>query len=71
MLKVLLITGSSKNKWYSNLVGYVVPLLAIEATEYKSAEPAGWINFVSKRDAEVIEIDTCKVNLYAAYIPEH
>ena len=35
------------------MVGKVVPLLAIEETEYKSREPAGYVNFVSKGDAVV------------------
>jgi hypothetical protein len=38
------------------LVGSVVDLLAIEETEYKSLEPAGYINFVSKGDARVVNI---------------
>lgn len=40
-------------KWYYHMVGKVVPLLAIEETEYKSREPAGYVNFVSKDDAVV------------------
>jgi len=40
-------------KWYYHMVGKVVPLLAIEETEYKSREPAGYVNFVSKGDAVV------------------
>ena len=56
-MKVLkIVSCRDKLKWYSDMVGYLVPLLAIEEIEYKSREPAGYINFVSKEDAEIIEV---------------
>jgi len=56
--KVLLITGcKDPRKWYSHLVGKYVPLHAIETTEYKSREPAGYINFVSVDDAKVVDVE--------------
>lgn len=38
-------------KWYAKLVGEFVPLLAVEGNEYRSQEPAGYINFVAMVDA--------------------
>ena len=55
--------------WYSSLVGCIVPLLKIEETEYKSVQPAGWVNFVLKEDAETIEVDIEKVYMYDRYVP--
>ena len=55
MLKI--ISCDDNRKWYSNLIGQLVPLLSEEHGhyEYRSREPAGYINFVSKSDAEVVE----------------
>lgn len=55
-MKVLKILSCNDNhKWYANLIGQCVPLLAVEEKEYKSLEPSGYINFVSKEDAEIVE----------------
>lgn len=43
-------------KWYASLVGEVVPLVDVETNEYKSKEPDGFINFISKEDAEVVTL---------------
>lgn len=72
MLNVLLITGSSNhNMWYAHLIGCVVPLLAIEEIEYKSLQSEGFVNFVLKSDAEIVEIDPTKINMYANYVQEY
>jgi len=56
-MKALLITSSGDGmRWYADKVGQVVPLLAIERTEYKSREDAGYINFVQLTDAKIIEV---------------
>jgi len=56
-MKALLITSSGDGmRWYADKVGQVVPLLAIERTEYKSREDAGYINFVQLADAKIIEV---------------
>jgi|TARA_R110001606_G_scaffold187921_2_gene335527 hypothetical protein len=56
-MKALLITNCSDGmRWYADMVGQTVPLLATEHTEYKSREPAGYINFVQFADAEIVEI---------------
>ena len=43
--------------WYAPYVGCYVPLLAEEEVEYKSREPAGYVNFVQRGDGEVVYID--------------
>lgn len=43
-------------RWYADKVGEIVPLLAIERTEYKSREDAGYINFVQFADAKIVEV---------------
>jgi hypothetical protein len=45
------------SRWYADKIGDIVPLFAIERTEYKSCEPAGYINFVQLEDAEIIDVD--------------
>lgn len=43
-------------RWYSDLVGQTVPYLGDAGFgEYKSREPAGYINFVQYEDAEIIK----------------
>ena len=55
--KALLITGRGDGMmWYSNMVGQTVPLLVVEATEYKSIEPEGLVNFVQFGDAHMIDV---------------
>lgn len=56
MKALRIIKCDDPNKWYASLVGEVVPLLEVEKTEYKSKEPKGFINFVSKEDAEIVNL---------------
>lgn len=42
-------------RWYRDLIGQTVPFLGDVGTEYKSREPAGFVNFVQYEDAEIIE----------------
>lgn len=57
-MKVLLIKQCpDKMRWYANLVGKIVPFLGDVGNEYKSREPAGYINFVQYKDAEIVDID--------------
>lgn len=54
----LLITGCGDSmRWYADLVGQCVPLLADVGTEFKSREPAGYVNYVQYGDAVVIDDD--------------
>ena len=55
MKALKIVSCNDDRKWYSGLIGKVVPLLDIEEKEYKSREPAGYINFVSKEDAVVVD----------------
>lgn len=55
-MKKLLITGcKDRLLWYSGLVGKEVPFLREESDAYMSREPAGYVNFVRKADAQVVE----------------
>jgi len=59
-MKELLITKCRDSlKWYSSLVGKRVPYLGDEGDhyEYRSSEPAGYVNFVLKEDAIIVEKD--------------
>lgn len=54
----LLITGCGDSmRWYADLVGQCVPLLADVGTEFKSREPSGFVNFVQYVDAVVLADD--------------
>jgi len=56
-MEALLITSRGDGmRWYADKVGEIVPLLAIERTEYKSREDAGYINFVQFADAKIVEV---------------
>ena len=44
-------------RWYRGLIGQTVPFLRDVGDEYKSREPAGYINFVQYEDAEIVEVD--------------
>ena len=60
-MKLKIVSCNDSRKWYANLIGQEVPLLAIEETEYKSLQPDGFggghrfVNYVSKEDAEIVE----------------
>lgn len=41
--------------WYASLIGFEFDVLSVEPTVYKTREPAGYINFILKEDAEVID----------------
>jgi len=54
-VKKLLITQCIDSmRWYTDLIGETVPYLGDMGDEYKSRDPAGYINFVQYNDAEVI-----------------
>ena len=54
-MPILIIKCNSKGKWYSDLVGKEVPLLAVEENEYMSREPEGYIHFISKEDGVITD----------------
>jgi len=59
MKALKIISCSDRMMWYRNKVGEVVTLAKPEHADpdiYWSREPAGYLNIVKKRDAEVIEV---------------
>ncbi len=54
-MPILIIKCNNRGKWYSDLVGKEVPLLAVEENEYMSREPEGYINFISKEDGVITD----------------
>ena len=56
--KLKIIQCPDKMRWYAGLVGQLVPYHGDVGTEYKSTEPAGYINFVQYADAEIVEVDS-------------
>jgi len=56
MKKLKIIGCDDAMRWYANKVGELVPYLGDVGTEYKSAEPAGYVNFVQYRDAIIVEV---------------
>lgn len=53
--KALLIKGCSDPlRWYANMIGRIVPFLGDVGDEYKSREPAGFVNFVQYEDASIL-----------------
>lgn len=60
MKALKIISCSDSMMWYRNKVGEVVTLAKPEHADpdiYWSREPAGYLNIVKKRDAEVVEVD--------------
>ena len=55
MLKIKILKCNDQNKWYSSLIGELVPYSGDGGVEYESREPEGYINFVSKGDCILIE----------------
>ena len=56
MAQLLIKQCPDAQMWYANLIGQKVPYLGdLGGGEYKSREPAGYINIVWHRDAEIIE----------------
>ena len=59
-MKGLLIKSCSDSlRWYSNSIGKLVPLVDTEGDhfEYRSVDNDGYINFVLKSDAEIVEVE--------------
>lgn len=53
-VKVLeILSCSDKSLWYAKHVGWVVPYEGQSATEWRSREPGGYVNFVKLGDARV------------------
>ena len=55
MKKLKIVQCNDSLRWYSNLIGKLVPYMGDTGTEYKSKEPTGYINFVQYEDAILIK----------------
>ena len=57
-MKYLIITGcTDAQKWYATKIGERFPIISYSLTDgYKTREPAGYINFVATKDAEVVDL---------------
>jgi hypothetical protein len=53
--KLLIKQCPDKLRWYAPLVGQTVPYLGDLGDEYRSIEPNGYINFVRREDAEIVD----------------
>jgi len=60
MKKLLIKSCYDNRKWYANKIGQLVPLLGEEHGhyEYRSRQDDGYINYVHKEDAVVVEDDS-------------
>lgn len=57
MKKLLIKQCPDRMRWYSSLVGQLVPFGGDAGYgEYYSKEPEGYINFVQHEDAEIVEV---------------
>lgn len=66
MLKITKCTDPLK--WYSRFIGNYVPYLGLEEAntpEFRSREPAGYINFVHVDDAEIVTLEEERIEYYA------
>jgi hypothetical protein len=58
MTYVLVVTNcSDSHKWYREHIGKTFPMLDEEPTEYKTRQPEGYINFISKEDCQKIAVN--------------
>ena len=57
-MKLLITSCKDPLRWYASLIRETVAYLGDMGDEYKSREPAGYVNFVQYCDAEIIEEDT-------------
>jgi hypothetical protein len=52
--RIKILKCNDPSKWYYGREGEVYPLLAIEAVEYKTRAPSGYLNFISKQDSKLV-----------------
>jgi len=59
MRKLLIKSCYDNRKWYADKIGQLVPLLGEELGhyEYRSRQDDGYINYVHKNDAVIVEED--------------
>ena len=57
MKAIRIISCSRSFYWYTKWIGHLVPYVREEGDVFWSREEAGYLNFVEKYDAEVVEVD--------------
>ena len=57
MKALKIVSCDCPRKWYADLIGCYVPFINANDKEYGSREPAGYLNFISLSDAEVVDIE--------------
>ena len=55
-LHLKIVRCSDSQMWYSDKIGQYVPFLGYIESDYKSREPAGYVNIVRRSDAVLEEI---------------
>jgi len=55
--EMLLITNCNDSMlWYSDFVGYCVPLVSTDKHSFWSKEPEGYLNIVEKEHAKLVQV---------------
>jgi hypothetical protein len=58
MIALKIIQCKDPSRWYSAMVGQIVPLVGCQMYgEYTSREPNGLLNVVWVEDAEIVDVD--------------
>jgi len=52
--QLLIIQCPDQLRWYSCLIGELVPFFGDTGIEYRSQQPDGYINFVQYEDAKIV-----------------
>jgi hypothetical protein len=55
---IRIVSCNDPHRWYSKHIGEDFPLIAEESVEYKTRQPAGYINFILKKDSFLIKLLT-------------
>jgi hypothetical protein len=53
---IYILTCTDSGKWYSEKIGWMFPLLQEDKTEYETRQSSGYINYVQKKDAVILEV---------------
>ena len=67
MKKLLIKDCKDPLRWYADLIGQTVEYLGDAGNEWKSREPAGYINFVQYCDAEIVIVEVVDICVWPNY----
>ena len=59
-MKILITSCSKAHYWYANFIGETKDVIRVCDEYYWAREPAGYINIIEKRDAEIVECTQTK-----------